>query len=299
MLPGTTRYGLMCDEAGVIIDDGVIGRLADDRFYVTTTTTASAAVYRELQRWATIWRSRVVLANLTGSVAAINLAGPDARHVLAEISNLDVSQRGFPYLALREGTLLDVPARFLRTGFVGEVGYEIHLPASWAAHVWDGLLAAGRRWQIRPFGVEAQRVLRLEKGHVIIGQDTDGLTTPFEAGMSWAVKGDKPFFVGGRSLAIVGRKPPKRRLVGFVLPLETDPLPKECHLVIDRGEIVGRVTSISVSPTLEQVIGLAYVHPAQAASGTTIRIRVDGGKYLEASVVETPFYDRQNLRQRE
>ncbi|HUY32553.1 MAG TPA: glycine cleavage T C-terminal barrel domain-containing protein [Pirellulales bacterium] len=299
MKSGTTRYGLMCDEAGVIIDDGVIGRLADDRFYVTTTTTASAAVYRELQRWAIVWRLRVVLANLTGSTAAINLAGPHARRMLAGLCDFDLSEAAFPYLGLREGTVLDVPARLLRTGFVGEVGYEIHLPAHWAARVWDGLLEAGQASQIRSFGVEAQRVLRLEKGHVIVGQDTDGLTTPIEAGMGWAIKADKPFFVGGRSLAIVGRKPPTRRLVGFTLPPGyCGELPKECHLVIERGQIVGRVTSISLSPTLQRVIGLAYVHPSQAAPGTTFRIRVDGGLLVEAKVVETPFYDRKNLRQR-
>jgi len=299
MKVGTTRYGLMCDETGVIVDDGVIGRLADDRFYVTTTTTASAAVYRELQRWAIVWRLRVVLANLTGSTAAINLAGPHARRILEPMCDLDVSAAAFPYLGLREGTVLDVPAKILRTGFVGEVGYEIHVPAHWTARVWDGLLAAGKASQIRPFGVEAQRVLRLEKGHVIVGADTDGLTTPFEAGMGWAIKADKPFFVGGRSLAIVGRKPLTRRLVGFTLPPAcTGPMPKECHLVIERGEIVGRVTSTSLSPTLKRVIGLAYVHPTQAEPGTTFQVRVDGGTLIEATVVETPFYDRENLRQR-
>ncbi|HJT35081.1 MAG TPA: FAD-dependent oxidoreductase [Pirellulales bacterium] len=294
---GTTRYGLMCDESGVVIDDGVVARLADDRFYVTTTTTASANVYREMQRWAIVWKMQVVLANLTGSMAAMNVAGPNARSIVDELSDVDVSEASFPYLGVREGSVLGVPARLLRTGFVGEVGYEIHLPSFYAASVWDGIIAAGARHGIRPFGVEAQRVLRLEKAHVIIGQDTDGLTTPDEAGLGWAVKHDKPFFVGGRSLQIVARKPLKRRLVGFVLPRGyTGPLPSECHLVIDRGEIAGRVTSIARSPTLRQAIGLAYVRPSQVAPGTQIQIRVDG-KLIGATVVELPFYDRPMLRQ--
>lgn len=299
MKVGTTRYGLMCDESGVIIDDGVIGRLADDRFYVTTTTTASGSVYREMQRWALIWKLKVVLANLTGPVAAMNLAGPAAPATLAALCDLDLSEAGFPYLGLREATVLDVPARVLRTGFVGEVGYEIHVPARSAPRIWDAILDAGAAHGIMPFGVEAQRVLRLEKGHVIVSQDTDGLTTPFEAGMEWAVRHDKPFFIGGRSLQIVARKPLKRRLVGFTLPRRyEDPLPRECHLVIERGEIVGRVTSIADSATLGQPIGLAYVAPHQSEPGSEFQIRVEGGKMVTAKVVELPFYDRNNARQR-
>ena len=299
MKVGTTRYGLMCDESGVIIDDGVIGRLADDRFYLTTTTTASGSVYREMQRWALLWKLKVVLANLTGPVAAMNLAGPAAPAILAALCDLDLSEAGFPYLGLREAMVLDVPARVLRTGFVGEVGYEIHVPARAAPRVWDAILDAGTAHGIMPFGVEAQRVLRLEKGHVIVSQDTDGLTTPFEAGMEWAVRHDKPFFIGGRSLQIVARKPLKRRLVGFTLPRGYEgPLPRECHLIIEKGEIVGRVTSIADSATLGQPIGMAYVAPHQSEPGSEFQIRVEGGKMVTAKVVELPFYDRNNARQR-
>ncbi|HEX5446366.1 MAG TPA: glycine cleavage T C-terminal barrel domain-containing protein, partial [Pirellulales bacterium] len=295
---GSTRYALMCDESGVAIDDGVVARLADDRFYVTTTTTAAGSVYREMQRWAMIWKMKVILANVTGSLAAMNVAGPLARSLMGELCGLDVSEAAFPFLAIREAKVLGAPARVLRTGFVGEVGYELHLPSCYAASVWDGIMQAGARHGVRPFGVEAQRVLRLEKGHVIIGQDTDGLTTPDEAGLGWAVKHDKPFFVGGRSLRIIARKPLARRLVGFVLPRDYGgPLPSECHLVIEGGEIAGRVTSIARSAALGQAIGLAYVRPGQAAAGTSIQIRLDGGKLVAAMVAELPFYDRPNARQ--
>src|SRR5262249_19268287 len=227
---GTIRYGLMCDETGTVIDDGVVARLAEDRYYITTTTAGSGAVYRELQRWAIIWGLGVVLTNATGSMAAINLAGPRAREVLGPLCepDLNLGEDAFPYLGVRAGRVLGVPARLLRVGFVGELGYEIHIPSYSAGPIWDGLLEAGRSHGIRPFGVEAQRVLRLEKGHVIIGQDTDGLTHPFEAGLDWAVKMDKRFFVGQRSLKILGRKSLKRRLVGFTAS------PKEGHDV--RGE---------------------------------------------------------------
>ena len=296
--PGMTRYVLMCDESGVIIDDGVAARLGPDRFYVTTTTSGSDAVARELRRWAMIWGMKIVLVNATGTYGAINLAGPHSRRVLESLTRIDLAPERFPYLGVREGEVAEVPARLLRVGFVGEWGYEIHVPANSAVWVWDRLIEAGRAFGIQPFGVEAQRILRLEKGHVIIGQDTDGLTHPFEAGMNWAVKMDKPFFVGQRSLAILGRKPLTRTLVGFSLPnSHTGPIPKECHLVIDSGEIAGRVTSVTFSPALGRVIGLAYVKPEQSKLGSSIDIRVDRGEIVRATVVRTPFYDPENLRQ--
>jgi sarcosine oxidase subunit alpha len=251
-----------------------------------------------MQRWALIWGLEVVLVNATGSYAAMNLAGPQSRRLLADLTDVDISEESFPYLGVREGEVLGVAARLLRVGFVGELGYEVHVPACSAARVWDGLMQAGQDCLIRPFGVEAQRVLRLEKGHVIVGQDTDGLTTPREAHMDWAVKEDKPFFIGQRSLAIINSRELKRRLVGFVLPQGyTGPVPKECHLVIDNGQITGRVTSITFSPTLQQVIGLAYVAPSQSTPDSRFQIRVEDGTMVTASVVEIPFYDPKNLRQ--
>ena len=298
MAVGTTRYGLMCDETGVIIDDGIVARLAEDRFYVTTTTTASASAYREMQRWAIIWGLKVVLANATGHYGAINVAGPESRKLLRPMTDLDLSEAAFPYLGAREGKILGVPARFIRVGFVGELGYEIHVPANFARAIWDAVFDAGRTHGIRPFGVEAQRVLRLEKGHVIVSQDTDGLTNPFEAHMEWALKLDKPFFLGQRSLKILKRKPRQRQLVGFALAKGyAGPMPKECHLIIEANQIAGRVTSVTFSPTLGQAIGLAFVAPDKAAPGTAFQIRVDGGEMVPANVVATPFYDPQNLRQ--
>jgi sarcosine oxidase subunit alpha len=210
MKVGTARYALMCDESGVIIDDGLVARLADDRFYVTTTTSAAGAVYREMQRWAMIWGVQVVLASATGSRAGINVAGPKARQLLTGLCDFDISATAFPYMSVREGQIAGVNARFLRVGFVGEWGCEIHVPACCAAAVWDAIIQAGKSHGIRPFGVEAQRILRLEKSHIIVSQDTDGLTNPMEANMAWAVKDEKPFFIGQRSLRIIGRRPLKR-----------------------------------------------------------------------------------------
>ena len=294
---GMTRYAVMCDESGVVIDDGVVARLADDHFYFTTTTSGAALIYRELSRWNTLWKLDCGIVNLTGAMAAMNLAGPRAKAVLEGLTDADLS---FPYLAVREGTVAGVPARLLRVGFVGEWGVEIHVPAEHGAAVWDALMAAGHAHGIRPFGVEAQRLLRLEKGHLIIGQDTDGLTTPGEAALDWAVKMDKAFFVGQRSLKAIAGKPRRQQLVGFMLPAgHAGDAPKECHLVIDNGEIAGRVTSIAWSPSLSRHIGLAYVQPDRTQEGEAFSIRLSDGTLVTANVVKTPFYDPDNLRQKE
>jgi sarcosine oxidase subunit alpha len=183
----------------------------------------------------------------------------------------------------------------MRVGFVGELGYEIHVPFQHAAAVWRALLAAGSRASIQPFGVEAQRMLRLEKGHIIVGQDTDGITNALEVGMPWAIKMDKPFFVGQRSLRVLEKQPRRQVLAGF--SLEGQRRPKECHLVLDGSQIAGRVTSVGSSPTLGRCIGLALVAP-QVALRRHLRIRIDGGEEIDAEVARLPFYDPNGERQR-
>ncbi len=294
---GMTRYAVMCDESGVVIDDGVVARLAADHFYFTTTTSSAALIYRELSRWNTIWKLDCGIVNLTGAMAAMNLAGPQAKAILVSLTDVDLS---LPYLAVREGKVCGVPARLMRVGFVGEWGVEIHVPAEHGAAVWDALMAAGKSHGIRPFGVEAQRLLRLEKGHIIIGQDTDGLTTPGEAALDWAVKLDKHFFVGQRSLQAIARKPRHQQLVGFMLAAGyAGEAPKECHLVIEGGEIAGRVTSIAWSPALSRHIGLAYVRSDMTSVDRPFEIRLSNGSLVAARVAKTPFYDPENLRQKE
>lgn len=294
---GMTRYGLMLDESGVIIDDGVIARIADQAFYFTTTTGNSATIFRELGRLATWWEMPVGLVNLTGQLAAFNLAGPRSREVLAGLTSLDLSDAAFPYLGVREGEVAGVPARLLRVGFVGELGYEIHVPAGSGAEAWRAIRACGGARGIATFGVEAQRMLRLEKAHIIVGQDTDGLTNPFEIAADWAVKMDKPFFVGQRSLRIIAKGERRQQLVGFACePGRRVPI-RECHLVLQGADIAGRVTSVGHSPTLDRTIGLALVSPA-AATGPALRICIDGGAEVSAPVVSMPFYDAAGARQK-
>lgn len=294
---GRARYVLMTDVSGVIVDDGIACRMAEDHFYVTATTTGAQAVYTEMLWHNAQWRLAVDVTNVTAALCGINVAGPDARAVLAEVcDDVDLGAQAFPYMGVREGTVAEVAARILRVGFVGELGYEVHAPAAAGEALWDALIEAGAGAGLRPFGVEAQRLLRLEKGHILIGQDTDGLTNPVEAAMAWAISRKKPFFVGGRSIEIQARRI-ERTLVGFTLPDPAAPTPKECHLVIRDGAIAGRVTSCALSPTLDRVVGLAYVAPDQAEPGAEFTIKVEGGALVRARVEKPPFYDPQGARQ--
>ncbi|EIK94183.1 sarcosine oxidase subunit alpha [Pseudomonas sp. M47T1] len=294
---GRSRYALMTNEHGVVIDDGVCARFSDNHFYVTATTSGVDRIYQQMLKWNAQWRLDVDIANVTAAISAVNVAGPDARKVLEKVcTDLDLSPAGFPYLAVRQGTVAGIKARLLRVGFVGELGYEIHVPARHAVKLWDALMKAGKAFDIRPFGVETQRLLRLEKGHVIISQDTDGMTHPAEIDMGWAVSRNKPFFVGRRSVDILEAQPMTRKLVGFTLP-KGSLQPLEGHLVLSGPDISGNVTSCEYSQTLGQVIGLAYAGFDQSQPGQKIPIRVEGGIVVEATVVKLPFFDPENLRQ--
>jgi sarcosine oxidase subunit alpha len=242
----------------------------------------------------------VTLANLTGHLAGLNLAGPRSREVLAGLTEVDLSPDAFPFLGAREGRVAGVRALLMRVGFVGELGYEIHVPNGYGPHVWKSLVEAGSSFGVRPFGVESQRLLRLEKGHVIVGQDTDALTHPYEIDADWAVGKNKPYFVGQRSLQILRQQSLTRKLVGIVWPAGyAGPLPEECHLVFHNGENAGRVTSIARRSTLGHPLGLAFVIPELSAPGTKISIKLDDGALVPATVAKTPFYDPAAARQAE
>ncbi|MBS0855523.1 MULTISPECIES: 2Fe-2S iron-sulfur cluster-binding protein [unclassified Tatumella] len=294
---GRTRYALLTNEQGVVIDDGVACRLGEQHFYVTATTSGVARVYQSMLQWNIRWRLDVDITNVTSALAAVNLAGPNSRQVLEKIcTDIDLSAAAFPYLACREGHVAGIPARLLRVGFVGELGYEIHVPSRYGQALWDALAEAGKELNIRPFGVEAQRLLRLEKGHVIIGQDTDGMSHPAEINMGWAVNRNKPEFIGRRAIDILESQTPVRKLVAFSLPAGS-PQPLEGHLVVEGDRITGNITSCEYSPTLNAIIGMSYASADKASAGERITIRTEGGKEVSARVVKVPFYDAENQRQ--
>lgn len=294
---GMSRYLLMTNPTGTIIDDGVACRFSEEHFYVTATTGGVDNVYRTMLWWNAQWRLDVDVTNVTAAYAGVNIAGPKAREVLHKICHdIDLTPEGFPYLAVREGTVAHIPARLLRVGFVGELGYEIHVPSSHGEALWDALLDAGKEQNIQPVGIEAQRLLRLEKGHIIVSQDTDAMTTPQEVHMTWAIAKKKPFFVGGRSLQLIDNHPSDRKLVGFAINAEQDEIPIESNVILEGNNIVGHITSAAHSPTLNKIIGLAYAK-ADTEPGMHINIKLSSGTTIQAPVVETPFYDSDNKRQ--
>jgi sarcosine oxidase subunit alpha len=227
----------------------------------------------------------------------VNLAGPRSREILAGLApELDCSADGFGYLDARQGHVAGVPSLIARIGFVGELGYEIHFPAALGMHLWDAVLAAGEEHGIRPFGLEPQRLLRLQKLHVIVGQDTDSESSPYEAAMPWIVKLDKEEdFVGRWALEERAERGPETALAGFTT--SNGRVPAEGAAVVVDGRPAGRVTSARFSPRLGAVIGMAYVPPELASDGSTVTI-VDDGTETSAQVTTRPFYDPDGERQR-
>jgi sarcosine oxidase subunit alpha len=294
--PGRVRYRVMCDDAGVVLDDGVVARLREDRFLVTTTTGGVDAIEQWFQWWLAGGVRCTHVVNLTGALGAVNVAGPRARDLLTGLCDLDLSREAFPYLAARQGSVAGVPATLLRIGFVGELGYEIHFPADYGGYLWDVLMDAGAALGVQAFGVEAQRVLRLEKQLLIVSHDTDALSTPLGANLGRLLKLDRPDFVGRDALIAARARPREQELVGFELAGDAG-LPEEGAAVVAEGKPIGRVTSSKWSPHLGRGIGMAWLPVELAADGTVFEVRVDGGTRT-ARVVRRPFYDPDGARLR-
>jgi sarcosine oxidase subunit alpha len=237
------------------------------------------------------------VTNVTGALAAVNVAGPNARKLMERLTDLDVSNEALSYLDARRTHVAGAPALILRIGFVGELGYELHFPSPFGEHVLDAILEQGADLGIRPFGLEPQRILRLEKQHILVGQDTDSESNPLSASMPWIVKWDKDDFVGKWSLEQVRERGVTERLVGFELEDAVPGAPLEGGQVVIGGRPGGRITSARWSPELRRVIGMAWVPPALARDGAEFAIKMNGGTE-KARVRLSPFFDPEggNLR---
>jgi sarcosine oxidase subunit alpha len=292
---GRIRYGAMLNDEGVILDDGAVVRLGDDEFFVTVTTGNTAALERWITWWNADWQLDARVLNVTGAFGAVNLAGPRARGVMAALADADISGAAMPYMSSARMDVAGVPSLVLRLGFVGETGYEIHFPSAYGEHIWDAIMEAGRSGGIAAFGLEAQRILRLEKQHILVGQDTDAESDPFEVGLGWMVKPEKDDFLGRRALRDLMEREPEERLVGFTAPDQW--LPPEGASVVHDGTWVGRVTSARRSAAVGSVIGLAWVPADRATDGSTFEIQF-GGSHTTATVRTAPFYDPRGERLR-
>jgi sarcosine oxidase subunit alpha len=293
MKPGRIRYGVLTSDGGRIMDDGTIARLADDLFYVTTTSTGADAVTAWFEWWNAVWGYEAEIVNVTGAIAALNLAGPQARVALGRlVDDADhVSADEFKYLDAKQLEVAGVPTLALRIGFVGELGYELHFPSPAGEHLWDALVAGGAQ----PFGLEPQRVLRLEKGHIIVGQDTDSESNLYSSSMAWLPKLDKPDFVGKYALEHFAQREDKEKLVGFTM--EDDFVPAEGAQIVIEGVPAGRITSARRSEAVGRVIGLAWLPTERSEPGTRFEIRVDR-LMRGARVTHGAFYDPAGERMR-
>ena len=293
---GRIRYGLLCSDSGMIIDDGTITRLGDDRYFITTTTGNLDLMEEWLKWWAAGTGMCVHITNVTSAFAAINVAGPKARDTLSKLTDIDLSASAFRYMRSAAGEVAGVSSILLRIGFVGETGWEIHFPSEYAEYMWDTLMEAGGEFGIAPFAVETQRILRLEKKHIIIGQDTDVVSNPLEAEMSWVVRFDKEDFIGRHALEEIQGRGLRDKLVGFVM--EDGVVPEDGVPVVVNGSPVGRVTSSRLSPTLGRGFGLAWVPVELSEDGSRIHIQVNNRPH-PAKVMTQPFYDPEGTRLRE
>ena len=284
--PGRSRYALLLNERGHVMDDGMILRDADTRFTLTFTSGGAANAEMWIRDWVETWGLRVNIMDRTMSLAAINVTGPLAKTLLGRLGLEDAPR----FLSHVRAEIAGVPCHVMRLSFTGEAAFELHHPIDRSVVLWRALMDRGRDLGIRPHGLQALFGLRLEKGHVIVGMDTELDTTPRRLGMDWAVRMEKPAFIGRASLQRTARIDDERRWVGFAMDGEAPPEGTPIRS-IDTGEIDGNVTGSWRSPLLGKSLMLGW----QRHGRFDDRVEIDG---REAVVTPTPFYDPEGLRAR-
>ena len=295
---GRVRYGLMCGDDGMVFDDGTTARLAEDHYLMTTTTGNAAHVLEWLEEWLqTEWPElKVYCTSVTEQWATVALAGPRARDVLAAVApELALDAASFPFMSVKEGAVAGVSARVFRISFTGELSFEINVPWHHGRHLWEALMEAGAAHGITPYGTEAMHVLRAERGFIIVGQETDGTTTPQDLGMDWIVSKKKADFLGKRAwIREDNKRADRKQLVGI---LSDDPkvvLAEGAQLVDRPGRppvpMIGHVTSSYMSPTVGRSIALALVKGGRARKGETVHAS-QAGRFVRCTIAEPVFYD--------
>jgi sarcosine oxidase subunit alpha len=302
---GRCRYGLMLGEDGMVMDDGVTTRLAEQHFVMTTTTGNAASVLNWLERWLqTEWpHLQVYLTSVTEHWATVSISGPNSRSVISKLcDDIDFASAAFPFMAYRAGTVAGVKARVMRISFSGELSYEINVPASYGRHVWEAVMAAGEEFAITPYGTEAMHVLRAEKGFIIVGQETDGSVTPVDLGMQW-ILGNKEF-LGKRSLQrSYCLREDRKQLVGLLSNDPAEVLPEGGQIVATTRleetpvAMLGHITSSYYSACLGRSIALALIKGGQQRLGETVYIAQLEGGVSAAEITSPVFYDPEGGRQ--
>ncbi|MFK7865982.1 MAG: sarcosine oxidase subunit alpha family protein [Alphaproteobacteria bacterium] len=302
---GKSRYGLMCNEHGMVFDDGVTTRIGENHFHMTTTTGGAARVMNWLEEWQqTEWPDRqVYFTSVTEQWAVASINGPMARAMLQPLTDIDLDQESFPFMSLRTGRVAGIPARVFRISFTGDLGFEVNVPARYGLSLWQALKQAGKPYDLCIYGTESLHVLRAEKGFIIVGQDTDGTVTPQDLGMNWIVSKKKTDFLGSRShyrsdTARQGRK----QLVGLYtddpnMVLKEGAHIVETHLKKPPMHALGHVTSSYYSPNVGRSIALALVKDGLNRIGDKLCLPdMVTNKPVYATVTKPIFFDEKGTR---
>src|SRR5579864_1187907 len=294
---GRCKYGVLLRDDGFVFDDGVVARLAEDRFHVTTTTGGAARVPALMEDYVqTEWRDLDVwLTSTSEQWAVIAVQGPNARKVLAElIQDVDLSAQALPHMSMARGHICGVPMMLFRVSFTGELGFEVNVPADYGLPVWEAIYAAGQAHGMTEYGTETMHVLRAEKGYIIVGQDTDGTVTPQDAGLGWAVGKNKPDFLGKRSLMRASMAAPTRKqLVGLQTLDPRIVIEEGAQIAVDAQQRppfrpIGHVTSSYLSANLERSIALAMIAGGRERIGQTLYVS-SPGESIPVKVTSTVF----------
>ncbi|MGD9215488.1 MAG: 2Fe-2S iron-sulfur cluster-binding protein [Desulfobacteraceae bacterium] len=291
---GRIKYSAMCNDDGCVIDDGVVVKLGENDYYFTTSTGRAGQTVEWIRYHTRFDNWDFHLVNLTDAMGVINLSGPNARKVLAKVVDIDLSNEAFPFSGYREFSIREtVPVRAMRLGFVGELSYELHVPSSYMQSVWEMLKSAGAELGIRNFGVEAQNVLRMEKGHIILGQESEQRTNLLDVGLGflWDRSKTDAKTVGAVALRQAEKDTGRLKLVG--IRMEDDNRPARDGALIVDTMVRGYVATMRKSFTTGQAVGMALVESQLSETGTRLEIFEDecNGVRLYARVVEMPFYD--------
>ncbi len=302
--PGRCRYGIMLREDGFVYDDGVVGRLAEDRFHVTTTTGGAPRVMHHMEDYlqTEFPHLKVWLTSTTEQWAVIAVQGPKAREILEPlVEGIDISNEAFPHMSVREGKICGVPTRLFRMSFTGEAGYEVNVPADYGEAVWEAIWARAEPLGACAYGTETMHVLRAEKGYIIVGQDTDGTVTPHDASLSWAVSKKKADFVGIRGLKRPDLvKEGRKQLVGLLTKDPKVVLEEGAQVVADPNEpkpmkMLGHVTSSYWSENCGRSIAMALVAGGQARMGQTLYVPMPD-RTIAVEVSDMVFIDKEGGR---
>ncbi|MFT5770234.1 MAG: sarcosine oxidase subunit alpha, partial [Lysobacterales bacterium] len=302
---GRCAYGIMLGEDGMLKDDGVMARLGEQHFYLTTTTGGAAAVMSWLEIWLqTEWPDlEVYLTSLTDHYSTIAVAGPNSRKVVQKLGcNIDLESSAFPFMSVKNCQIAGIPAQIFRVSFSGELAFELNVDSSHAHHLWTTLIEAGNEYDITPYGTETMHVLRAEKGFVIVGQDTDGSVSPLDLGMNWLLSKNKDF-IGKRSLARPdSSRKDRKQLVGLLSSDNKTVLPEGTQLIDDPTAakpvpMCGHVSSSYFSETLGHPIAMALVASGRVRKGETVFAALADGSSLPVKLVSPAFYDPKSERQ--